>query len=258
MFKIEVIRPNNDDKMRCILNKADAVTREQLVRVYGSLMWSMGKIFRSPEVVRVYTGSYWEQDLIHEDFKGMFEKDEFLLINELVNLPKSCAERKVNELVKRIRIIKVHLCILTYLKNNTPTWFGKKKAMERMMENLEDVFDAVRLEYKLSAGDFPDIDEFRECLEDLDDFSDLIAADKWTLRKLDNLIVKEIPAIMRGVTGLNFPGAPVRTINTTKPKNSSRVVEDSREEAELDLSHEEKTLDNISMVCTTRISYLFK
>jgi GTPase SAR1 family protein len=60
---IQTIRPNNDDKMRCVLNKADAVTREQLVRVYGSLMWSMGKIFHSPEVVRVYTGSYWMKPL---------------------------------------------------------------------------------------------------------------------------------------------------------------------------------------------------
>ena len=244
---IETIRPNNDDKMRCVLNKADAVTREQLVRVYGSLMWSMGKIFRSPEVVRVYTGSYWDQDLIHQDFKGMFEKDEFLLINELVNLPKSCAERKVNELVKRIRIIKVHLCILTYLKKNTPTWFGKRKAMERMIDNLEDVFDAVRLEYKLSAGDFPDIDEFRECLEDLDDFTELVAADKWTLRRLDALISKDIPSIMKGVTGLNGPNTPVRN---SKTKQSSRYTEDSLQEEKKDLNeiHLEKSIDHDAMV----------
>ena len=47
---IEVVRPHNDDKIRCVLNKSDAVTREQLVRVYGSLLWNMGKIFSSPEV----------------------------------------------------------------------------------------------------------------------------------------------------------------------------------------------------------------
>ena len=47
---IDTIRLYNDDKIRCVLNKADCVTREQLVRVYGSLMWSMGKIFDSPEV----------------------------------------------------------------------------------------------------------------------------------------------------------------------------------------------------------------
>ena len=37
---IDTIRQHNDDKIRCVLNKADSVTREQLVRVYGSLMWS--------------------------------------------------------------------------------------------------------------------------------------------------------------------------------------------------------------------------
>lgn len=36
---IDTITKHNDDKIRCVLNKSDAVTREQLVRVYGSLMW---------------------------------------------------------------------------------------------------------------------------------------------------------------------------------------------------------------------------
>jgi GTPase SAR1 family protein len=85
---IDTIRHYNDDKIRCVLNKADAVTREQLVRVYGSLMWSMGKIFDSPEVVRVYTGSYWNGALINSDFEYMFEKDEQLLVQELVDLPR--------------------------------------------------------------------------------------------------------------------------------------------------------------------------
>ena len=86
---IDTIRHYNDDKIRCILNKADAVTRDQLVRVYGSLMWSMGKIFtNSPEVVRVYTGSYWNGRLINHDFEQMFKKDEQLLVQELVDLPR--------------------------------------------------------------------------------------------------------------------------------------------------------------------------
>lgn len=52
---------------RCILNKADQVDRQKLMRVYGALMWSLGKVVKSPEVLRVYIGSFWDQPLMYED-----------------------------------------------------------------------------------------------------------------------------------------------------------------------------------------------
>jgi GTPase SAR1 family protein len=208
---IETIRPHNDDKIRCVLNKADGVTREQLVRVYGSLMWSMGKIFKSPEVVRVYTGSYWDEPLVHDDFRHMFDSDEYLLVNELINLPKSYAERKVNEVVKRIRIIKVHICILTYLRKQMPRWFGKKRVQEALIENLEQIFDVVRVAHNLSAGDFPDLEDFRKCLFEVEDFSSFMIADKKTLRRLDELVSTYIPNIMKGSSGISTPNTPKKT-----------------------------------------------
>lgn len=39
--------------MRIILNKSDQVDQQQLMRVYGALMWSLGKVFKSPEVCKV-------------------------------------------------------------------------------------------------------------------------------------------------------------------------------------------------------------
>ena len=50
-----------DDKIRCVLNKADQVDRQKLMRVYGALMWAMGKVTKTPEVLRVYAGSFWDQ-----------------------------------------------------------------------------------------------------------------------------------------------------------------------------------------------------
>lgn len=70
----------HDDKVRIVLNKADSVDQQQLMRVYGALMWSLGKVFRSPEVCRVYIGSFNASNPIRDDVnptcKPLFEKEQ--------------------------------------------------------------------------------------------------------------------------------------------------------------------------------------
>ena len=121
---IEALR-GNDDKVRCVLNKADAVTPQQLMRVYGALMWSLGRVVKSPEVMRVYTGSFWAEPYKPGCQEELLAKEEADLMADLKSLPRNSAVRKVNEFVKRCRQLRVHALIISHLQGQFG-WFGKK------------------------------------------------------------------------------------------------------------------------------------
>jgi hypothetical protein len=124
---LEIMLPHQD-KLRCVLNKADQVDKQRLLRVYGALMWNLGRIMKTPEATHVYVGSFWDQPLVYDDNAALFQAEQRDLMKELGDLPRNSAVRKINDLVKRIRLCKVHSYIIGYLKDQLPT-FGKKKKM---------------------------------------------------------------------------------------------------------------------------------
>mgnify|MGYP002262123884 CR=1 FL=1 len=48
------------------------------------------------------------------------------LLTDLKNVPKNATIRKVNELVKRVRLAKAHAHIVGHLKKEMPSMFGNK------------------------------------------------------------------------------------------------------------------------------------
>lgn len=59
------------------------------------------------QVLRVYVGSFWDEPLMYDDNAALFDMEERDLMNDLRELPRNSAVRKINELVKRCRLAKV-------------------------------------------------------------------------------------------------------------------------------------------------------
>ncbi|KAF9190589.1 hypothetical protein BGZ51_008440 [Haplosporangium sp. Z 767] len=156
-----------EEKVRVILNKSDMVDQQQLMRVYGALMWSLGKVIQTPEVMRVYLGSFWltRPSNAFEDCRALLDAEQADLLKDLRSLPRNAAIRKVNEIVKRARLAKVHAYIIGHLKKEMPAVFGKKSRQRELIRDLQGEFLKVQQIYSVPAGDFPNVTAFRQSLE---------------------------------------------------------------------------------------------
>jgi len=185
----------HEDKIRCILNKADQIDRQQLMRVYGALLWSLGKTMSAPEVSRVYVGSFWQEPLRNMDNAELFEMEEKDLMKDLAILPRQSAVRKINELVKRLRKVKTLAYIVGYLKSQMPAMMGREKKQKKLIADLPNVFRTIMKKYDLSPGDFPDIADFSSKLGE-SKFADFHTLNDKQIAELDKVLNEDIPALM--------------------------------------------------------------
>lgn len=184
-----------DDKIRVVLNKADQVDTQQLMRVYGALMWSLGKVINTPEVLRVYIGSFWAQPLQNTDNRRLFEAEAQDLFRDIQSLPQKAAVRKLNDLIKRARLAKVHAYIISYLKKEMPNVFGKENKKRELIFRLPEIYVQLQREYQISAGDFPEVKAMQEQLENYD-FTKFHSLKPKLIEAVDNMLTNKISSLM--------------------------------------------------------------
>ncbi|RWS30308.1 EH domain-containing protein 3-like protein [Leptotrombidium deliense] len=191
---IEALR-GHDDKIRIVLNKADMIDHQQLMRVYGALMWSLGKVLNTPEVARVYIGSFWDQPLRYDANRKLFEVEEQDLFNDIQSLPRNAALRKLNDLIKRARLAKVHAYIISSLRREMPSMFGKDSKKKELIKHLSNIYMEIEKEHQIPVGDFPDIGEMQEKLVN-HDFTKFNPIKKSLLDSVDKMLAEDISRLM--------------------------------------------------------------
>eukprot|EP00928_Gymnodinium_smaydae_P034765 TRINITY_DN2456_c1_g1_i1.p1 TRINITY_DN2456_c1_g1~~TRINITY_DN2456_c1_g1_i1.p1 ORF type:complete len:685 (-),score=192.54 TRINITY_DN2456_c1_g1_i1:63-2117(-) len=185
----------NDHKIHIVLNKADGVTTQQLLRVYGALMWSLGKVIDTPEVSRVFVGSYWDEPLKNENLRDLFEQEENDLYTKLAQLPQTATVRKVNDLIKRARLAKVHAMLMEHLYNSMPYLIGHAKEQQRLIESLVAVYHEISVQRGLPLGDFPEVRMMQARLAPMD-FTTFNRIDPAKMMALEELLSEDLPKLL--------------------------------------------------------------
>ena len=188
----------NDTKIRIVLNKADRVTNQQLMRVYGALMWSLGKVLGTPEVARVYIGSFWDEPYQNDDNRKLFEAEEEDLFKDIQAVPRGAIVRKLNDLIKRARLAKTHAYIISYLRSQMPAVFGKEAKQKQLTADISLIFATIQRDSGLPAGDFPKVSDFQESLKGYD-FNKFQKLNQTLIDALDKMLGTELPRLMAQV-----------------------------------------------------------
>lgn len=186
----------NQEKIRIVLNKADMVTTQQLMRVYGALMWSLGKVMNTPEVVRVYIGSFWDKQLQFDENRHLFEAEQEDLFADIQSLPRTAAVRKLNEMIKRARLAKVHAYILNHLRSEMPSLFGKTSKKEELIASLANVFHTIQKRHQLPVGDFPPVKRMQQQLMEYD-FTKFPKLNPAMIETVEQMLARDLTRIMK-------------------------------------------------------------
>jgi len=189
----------HDDKVRVVLNKADQVDAQQLLRVYGALMWSLGKVFNTPEVVKVYVGSFNANPAaVGKGALGeaLFAKEQSDLMRDLTEIPSRACDRKVNEFVKRVRAARTHMILTGSLRKQMPVTYGFEDKQKKLLARLDKEFEKCQMEFQLPRGDLPNVDRYRAMLASYD-IMKFPKVERRSVDIMDAVLSQDLPAIMR-------------------------------------------------------------
>jgi len=211
--RVIVALQGNTQKVHIVLNKADQVTTPQLMRVYGALMWSLGKVLDTPETCRVYLGSFWDQPLRNDEQRKLFESEENDLYTALSQLPRGAAVRKLNDLIKRARLAKVHAYVLDCLHKKMPSMFGKSKEQAKLIQNIQQIYFEVAKERNLPLGDFPEPKIMQEKLQS-QDFTKFKSLDKKKMAMLEEMLTVDVPKLLQLIPSEQVKDAELEQVSS--------------------------------------------
>ncbi len=157
-----------ESQIRIILNKADTIETQELMRVYGALFWSLAPLINVTEPPRVYVGSFWGQPFKPNTHDQLFKKEEVSLLHDMHDVMENRIVNKIAFIRQHAILVKIHaLLVDRYLNafNTHKSLLGDNEAlMADIVENPKKyhIYRSIIADGRISKYDLPDPEIYKD------------------------------------------------------------------------------------------------
>ncbi|XP_026470874.1 sarcalumenin-like [Ctenocephalides felis] len=193
---------------RIILNKADQVKPEELMRVQGALIWNISPLMSSAQPPVMYTASLWSIPYESGAPVRLLQAQERELLKDL----RGAIDKRIDNKIASARRFAVRVrnhakmvdCYLTTYYNHKTLFSNKKLISNAIIEHPQDyhIYEGLSTLTNISRYDLPDPDVYRDFfrLNPLYDFQQLSATCTYfrgcPINKLDVAIAYDLPELV--------------------------------------------------------------
>ncbi|XP_077082866.1 sarcalumenin isoform X5 [Siphateles boraxobius] len=223
-----------ESQIRIILNKADSLTTQDLMRVYGALFWSMAPLINVTEPPRVYVSSFWPQDYNPDTNRDLFKREEISLLEDLNQVIENRLENKIAFIRQHGIRVRIHaLLVDRYLQtyHEKLGWFSDPQEVFHDIVSDPDkfyIFKSILAKTNVSKFDLPEPEAYRDFfgVNPPSGFKVLSSYCGWTggclLEKIDKAITDDLPALLSSLAKKREAKEEAAAETKEKPQNRWR------------------------------------
>ncbi|XP_074649784.1 sarcalumenin-like isoform X2 [Tubulanus polymorphus] len=219
-----------ESQIRIILNKADSLPTQELMRVYGALFWNLAPLINVTEPPRVYVGSFWSEGYKDTGNVDLLKNEEISLLHDMNDMIENRLENRIAFLRQRAIMARLHALIVNqYMRvfDRKSSFFGdSEELVQKIVDDPQQykIFNSVANNARVSKYDLPDPEIYKDffstnAVNSFKPFAQLCGYFKGCLLdNVDRAIDEDLPSLLRTVQDK-------RALYSQNMKESSKKVE---------------------------------
>lgn len=220
-----------EHQTRILLNKADQVKPEELMRVQGALIWNISPLMSSAQPPVMYTTSLWSRPYEQWAPVRLLQAQERAFLRDLRSAIDKRIENKISSARRFAVRVRNHAkmvdCYLTTYYNHKSVFGNRKQVSDEIINHPQDyhIYEGLSTLTNISRYDLPDPDVYKDFfrLNALYDFQQLSSTCTYfrgcPINRLDIAIAYDLPELVgkhKRLTETAFS----ETVSGTKPPTS--------------------------------------